>query len=342
MDLDALVRFVQEHFSDGLALVIGSGLSAAEGIPGMPALAGHLSTAAGGLAGSDCALWSQIKSVLDANEGLEAALLKYPPSSSLEDWIVKETCGLLLPKEREVITSVLTGARSLRLTAFLTRILTPANGLPILTPNYDRLIEIGCEMASFHVDTTAIGVYAGAFDHQRSCMASCRGITNRPKMTVLEHFPRAIVLKPHGSFDWYRTNGTPRRCTLDLDADRLIITPGLNKYKAGYTSPFDKHRDLANDFINRAARLLIVGYGFNDDHLQWHLLHRIRSGIRTLILTRSASDITKGLAQESPACVCVAQHPSEDGVTVYCQDGGGVFPGFNYWDLGVLARELLA
>ena len=32
MDFDALVTFAQEHFTDGLALVIGSGLSAAEGI----------------------------------------------------------------------------------------------------------------------------------------------------------------------------------------------------------------------------------------------------------------------------------------------------------------------
>ena len=42
MDYDALTSFVQEQFTDGLALVIGSGLSAAEGIPGMAALAAHL------------------------------------------------------------------------------------------------------------------------------------------------------------------------------------------------------------------------------------------------------------------------------------------------------------
>ena len=47
MDYDALVTFAQEHFTDGLALVIGSGLSAAEGIPGMSALATHLSNGAG-------------------------------------------------------------------------------------------------------------------------------------------------------------------------------------------------------------------------------------------------------------------------------------------------------
>ena len=46
-----------------------------------------------------------------------------------------------------------------------------------------------------------------------------------------------------------------------------MITPGVNKYRAGYNSPFDKHRDLANDYIKNAGRLLVVGYGFNDAHL---------------------------------------------------------------------------
>ena len=261
VDYDALVKFVQEHFTDGLALVIGSGLSAAEGIPGMPALATHLSNGAGVLKGTDATLWNQVKVALDADEGLEAALLKHPPSDTLEVWIAQKTCELLMPKEREVMSAVLRGERTLRLTTFLAKVLKPTNGLPILTPNYDRLIEVACEMAGFHVDTTAVGQYAGAFDHARSCMGSCRGITTRAKATVLDHFPRAIVLKPHGSFDWYQSGNDARRCSLNLDAERLMITPGINKYRAGYNSPFDKHRDLANDYIKQAGRLLVVGYG---------------------------------------------------------------------------------
>lgn len=261
MDYDVLVKFVQEHFTDGLALVIGSGLSSAEGMPGMATLADHLGGRAGSLVGVDATLWSEIKAAIDANEGLEAALLKHAPTDALEVWIAQGTSELLLPKEREIISAVFRGERTLRLTTFLGQVLKPMAGLPILTPNYDRLIEVACEMAGFHVDTTAVGHYAGAFDHARSCMGSCRGITTRAKATVLDHFPRAIVLKPHGSFDWYQSGDDARRCSLDLDAERLIITPGINKYRAGYNSPFDKHRDLANDYIKRAGRLLIVGYG---------------------------------------------------------------------------------
>lgn len=341
MDYDQLIHFIQGHFTDGLALVIGSGLSAAEGLPGMPALASHLAAHAHTLTGDDATLWTQIKAVLDANVGLEAALLKHVPLATLEDWIVKRTCEILVPKEREVMAAVLAGTQTLRLTTFLSRVLKPSTGFPILTPNYDRLIELACEMAGFHVDTTAVGHYAGAFDHERSCMGSCKGIAIRAKVTVLDHFPRAVVLKPHGSLDWYKTSGTPRRCSLDLDGERLIITPGLNKYKAGYDAPFDKHRDLANDHIKRAARLLVVGYGFNDDHLQTHLVQRIKDGTPTLILTFAASDKAKSLAQQAPACVCVSKATAWDGIAVATKSAQFEHQGHNLWDLGVLSKELL-
>jgi hypothetical protein len=197
-------------------------------------------------------------------------------------------------------------------------------------------------MAGFHVDTTAVGHYAGAFDHARSCMGSCRGITTRANTTVLDHFPRAIVLKPHGSFDWYQSGNDARRCGLDLDAERLMITPGINKYRAGYNSPFDKHRDLANDYIKRAGRLLVVGYGFNDDHLQTHLVRRIQDGTPTLILNQSASSKVEQLAEESPRCVCLSKPTAwTTGVAMVTKGYRFEHQGHDVWDLGILAKELL-
>lgn len=336
-----LVKFIQNHFTDGLALVIGSGLSAAEGIPGMGLLAKHLDNAAIALTGSDATLWVQIKKVLDAGEGLEAALLKHAPSDTLEAWIAKTTCELLLPKEREVISAVLRGDCELRLTTFLLKVLKPSTGLPILTPNYDRLIEVACELAGFHVDTTAIGLYAGAFDHARSCMGSARSISTRAKTTVIDHYPRAIVLKPHGSFDWYRSGSDARRCSLDLDCERLIITPGRNKYRVGYNSPFDKHRDLANDHINQAARLLVVGYGFNDDHLQTHLVKKIYDGTPTLILNHTMGGNVRQFAEQAPCCVCLSHLAVGPGVLMVKNGARLEHRGHDLWDLGVLAKELL-
>jgi hypothetical protein len=341
MDFDGVIKMIQEHFTDGLVLVVGSGLSAAEGLPGMPAVADHLKACSSELSGSDATLWTKIASVLDTKAGLEAALLKHAPTATLEAWIVLKTSELLIPREREVIGEVVKGHRTLRLTAFLSKILKSPSGLPILTPNYDRLIEVACEMAGFHVDTTAIGHYAGTFDHQRSCMGSCRGVVSRGKTSALDHFPRAIVLKPHGSFDWYRNGAGAIRCTLELDAERLIITPGLNKYKAGYSAPFDKHRELANNHINQSARLLVIGYGFNDDHLQTHLVKLIRDGTPTIILTHTATPLARKLAEESPSCVCLSKPTGAAGIVVVAKGTQFEHKGQDLWDIGTLAKELL-
>jgi SIR2-like domain len=342
MTFDDVIKFVQDHFTDGLVLVVGSGLSAAEGLPGMPALAAHLKANAIELKGDEAVDWSKIALSLSAKNGLEAALIKHPPSDSLETWIRKKTCELLLPKEREIVQAVVRRKRSLRLTSLLSKILKPANGLPILTPNYDRLIEVACEMAHFHVDTTAIGEYAGAFDYKRSCMASCRGILLRAKTTVLDHFPRAVVLKPHGSVDWYRDGSNAIRCSLELDNERLLITPGLNKYRAGYDFPFDTQRELANNYIDRAARLLVVGYGFNDDHLQTHLLKRIRDGTPTLILTHTATPSAQAVARNSPNCICLESSGVLPGTIVTAGSVHFEQPGHDLWDIAVLAKELLS
>lgn len=239
------------------------------------------------------------------------------------------------------MSAVLRGDHTLRLTTLLNRILKPTTGLQVLTTNYDRLVEVACEMAGFHVDTTAVGHYSGKFDHARSCMGSCKGIGTRAKVTVLDHFPRAVVLKPHGSLDWYRSGTEARRCGVDLDGERLIITPGINKYRAGYDSPFDKHRELANDYIDRASRLLVVGYGFNDDHLETHLEQRIRAGTPTLILTRTAGSKVRKLSDESPRCIGLSRPTSGSGYSLLTKAHSFEHNGKDLWDLGVLAMETL-
>lgn len=343
MDFTGVAKFVQQHFADGLCVIVGSGLSSAEGIPGMGQLADHLNTHSEALSGDDAATWSKISAMLAAKSGLEAALLAHQPSQALEEWIRRRTCELLLPHEKAVIAKAIRGDITLRLTTFVRKIRIPGGGLPFVTPNYDRLIEVACEMGGLHCDTTAVGQYAGQFDHKRSVMASCKRIIQHAKSAILEHFPRAAILKPHGSFDWYRGKDGPFRSSLDLDIDRLIITPGLNKYRAGYDSPFDRHREIGNQHICTATRLLVIAYGFNDDHLQTHLVKRIQEGIPTLIVSHSISPNVLKLVDDSPACVCFTARPGSKVGTVIRskretldQDGG------NLWDLGVLTTELLS
>jgi len=118
VNYDQVINFVQQQFSDGLAIVIGSGLSTAEGMPGMVELASHLDASAHDLPPGSDKWWADVKALLDSGQGLEAALLKFAPSDVQEQWIVKKTVNLLLPAERRVIGEVFAGVRELKLTSF--------------------------------------------------------------------------------------------------------------------------------------------------------------------------------------------------------------------------------
>lgn len=83
VELSALKKQLQGHLGDGLVLVIGSGLSCAEGVPGMGALGHHLVThIPASLSLDDTKLWEAIHPLIET-DGLEAALLKSCTSSLL-------------------------------------------------------------------------------------------------------------------------------------------------------------------------------------------------------------------------------------------------------------------
>src|SRR5690606_15918961 len=110
---------------------------------------------------------------------------------------------------------------------------------------------------------------------------------------------------------------------------------GLNKFRNGYESPFDKHREKANDAIDRARRLLIIGYGFNDDHLETHLTPRIASGVKTVMLTHELSAKARRISVDNINVISI-EHSKEGGVEGSNVIAKGIqvfFPGIAYWDL---------
>ncbi len=142
MNLDDLKLRLQQHLSDGLVTVIGSGLSCAEGLPSMSELADHLQTVIGyGLAPTDADHWAKLAPLIEA-KGLEAALLTMAPTPALEIEIVARTAELIAKREQEIVSQVFARKKTLSFTRLLRHLLKPQTGLPVVTTNYDRLIEI--------------------------------------------------------------------------------------------------------------------------------------------------------------------------------------------------------
>jgi hypothetical protein len=312
LEVSAIKRRLQDHFSDGLVTIVGSGLSCAEGLPGMGELAQHLiDNVSTNLGAHDAAVWAGIIPDIVAN-GLEAALLTTAPSEAVEVAIVRYTADLISSREQSILSEVFNRTRELAFTRLVKHINVPNQGLPIVTTNYDRLLETAVEEAGLGCDTMFLGQYAGVMNERESRLSFCRDVTIHGKNIRYKHLPKANIYKPHGSLDWYHRDGKPVRYSGILDLPRLIITPGTNKFRNGYENPFDRHREKANSAIDKASRLLVVGYGFNDDHLETHLTPQIKAGVPTLILTHSMSANALEIA-ETCRNVIAASHITEDG-----------------------------
>jgi hypothetical protein len=343
LELHDLKIMLQQHFTDGLVTVVGSGLSCAEGLPGMGELASYLDATIGAdLELADSIRWTAISKLLPA-KGLEAALLELPPTPKLEIAIAARTAELMAHRERQVIAEVFSRRRTLRFTRLMKHLLKPQSGVPIITTNYDRLIEIAVEEAGIGVDTLFIGHFAGELNELESRLSFCREVTLTGRQVRYHYRQRANVFKPHGSLDWYYRDGKPVRYSGDLELPRLIITPGLNKFRNGYESPFDRHRERANSAIDRASRFLLIGYGFNDDHLETHLAPRIRNGVPTLLLTHSLSENAARLVRSCPNLTAIqfAEQYGVAGSSVFVSCVETFFPGLSLWDLGSFVSEVL-
>ena len=344
MDLHNIKVRLQEHLSDGLVTIVGSGLSCAEGLPGMDEMADYLQAQVGDeLIGEDATVWASALALF-ATKGLEGALLAVPPTPAVESAIAAATGKLISERERIVVSEVFAGMRKLRLTRLLPHLVKPASGLTIVTTNYDRLVEIATEEADIGADTMFVGRFAGQLNAHDSQLSFCRKVTVKQRAATYHYRPRALICKPHGSLDWYARNGQPVFFAGELpDVARMIITPGHNKFRNGYESPFDIHRSRANEAIDSASKFLVLGYGFNDDHLETHLSPCIKRGKPTLMLTQSLSTAARQLATQHANVIALeyAELQGVKGTKVIIEKKEFFFPVVGMWDVDSFVTEVL-
>lgn len=342
MDIDTIKKIIQDFFQEGTVTIVGSGLSLAEGIPGMWDLAGELQSKIPGMLSdaADRKIWNQINDDLSKGTGLEEALHNTKPSVYVEECIRKVTAIYIGNADKAVFEQVVRNGKLLRFSEYLQRFNIRNQGMAVITTNYDRLIEYACEANDIVVDTLFTGKYLARFKPEQSKYSSCVGVQKRnSKGYVLQYAPKVTVLKPHGCLSWHLLNDVPyslMNCSVE---DSLIITPGLNKYKEGYSVPFDTHRARANGEIDRAQRYIIIGYGFGDDHLETHLMQQLHGGKPALILTHSLSAKAEKLVNECKNITAVCHVNSID-TKIVTSNGENVLSGVNLWDLHEMIKEV--
>lgn len=340
MTNEKIKKSLQEHFGDGLVLIVGSGLSCSEGLPGMPAIAEHLNSVLPNRLSSKCFdEWQEVQPLIETN-GLEAALMEKEPTAELEIELTAAAIELIEPMELQVISDVILGKRTLRFTRLLSHLLKPDNGVAVVTTNYDRLLEVASEVTNLPVDTMFDGRHTAWLDAKQARGSLMRAVGLYRNKIRKRLRPHLRIFKPHGSIDWYDGSSGPINFSGRLSVPRLIITPGRKKFRRGYDTPFDLHRELANKAIDEASKFLILGYGFNDDHLETHLSQKISSGVKTLIITKALSKRAQELVSKHSSIIAIEESES-GGSQIYIEGGQCCADKLALWDLHTFIQEVL-
>lgn len=156
--------------------------------------------------------------------------------------------------------------------------------LNIFTTNYDRLIEVGAELAGIHLMDRFVGTMMPIFRSSRLNLDihyNPPGIRGEPR--YLEGVAR--LTKLHGSVDWVQNGGEIRRIGLPFGAnsiDHYLQAPGLygadvlqlmiypNSAKDRETAEYpyvELFRDFAASICRPNSTLVTYGYGFADEHI---------------------------------------------------------------------------
>ena len=156
--------------------------------------------------------------------------------------------------------------------------------LNIFTTNYDRLIEVGAELAGIHLMDRFVGTMMPIFRSSRLNLDlhyNPPGIRGEPR--YLEGVAR--ISKLHGSIDWVQNKGDIRRIGLPfgaeditpylqapglygVDALKLMIYPNSAKDRETAEYPYvELFRDFAASICRPNSALVTYGYGFGDEHI---------------------------------------------------------------------------
>lgn len=265
----------------------------------MPEMAEHLKRVLPArLATAPDPAWNQVVAALEGGDHLEAAMEKVSLAATTIEAIVSEAASLILHAEEQAFRQVLSGNRMLPLTGFVKHLFKAGKKFHLITTNYDRLVEMATEAAGIGVDSRFFGYLHGRSDPKRAADAHRESYISG-KHHGFRTLPCLCVYKPHGSLDWFEVCGQIVRSPVAPNDMPVIITPGTSKYRESFRWAFDDQRTAGNRAASTATRLMFIGYGFNDDHLEQYLCPNLRLTKPTVIVTKRLSENARKVTTNS-------------------------------------------
>lgn len=317
---DELFTEIQGAFRKAPVLLVGSGFSCGYGLPGMGTLAEHLANTVDDVLTTGEAKNAWAQAIEAIKENLETGLNSIPLGATgwaeIVSAIRSETARLILDKtaaaESKVLQEKADGghAPSRLLNRLFDGSPQNAEGIHVITTNYDTLLELFCDLAGLPLDTG----FAGFRRRKPRSRPIFQNQYNRIWVAEKRHqqFDHRLcktirLYKPHGSISWLTTDEGPMEVLNDAATiGRAIVVPGPSKYQDALVNTlFDEMRTAMNAALADAQALLCIGFGFNDDHLQGVIKRRLAAGMPAIIVTRDPTPNIEQLLGEHPHVIAV-------------------------------------
>lgn len=323
----------QKCIQDIPVVVLGSGASAAHGLPGMWQLSEWLSTQVevNEADPDEIAAWGRFRDMIRTTD-LETALTEVHMPESLTNRIVDATWDLIARADRKVFARVVANRSELPLSRLFRHLLSGTRAeIDIVTPNYDRLAEYAADAAGLCHHT--------GFNPGHLRLRS----TEKPLKTYVggKQARTVNVWKVHGSLDWFsdRDNvvvGLPIMDARLPGMSPVIVTPGYEKFRRTHAEPFRSILAGADASIAQASSYLCIGYGFNDPHLQTKLIERCEtSSALIVVITKQLSANAHTFLKGGRCRHYLALEEDPQGTRLFCSryPDGAVIEGRSLWNL---------
>lgn len=245
------------------------------------------------------ALWARVKEKGAPDWGELMALVKQPADdtnienllsrcrlaeSFLEGAHLKQVQDFISMAEsdiREMVDFLKPGQQLRTHLEFLRRVARRSNRksrAKVFTTNYDRCFEEAGRQGRYVVIDGFSQTQPPTFDSVNFTYDIVR--RDRDSDTT-DFIPNVFHLyKVHGSIDWERDEVTGEIRKSDKTKSPLLIYPRSSKYEMAFAQPYLEMMSALQAALREPnTGLLIVGFGFNDNHLAEPILSAIRSNL---------------------------------------------------------------
>lgn len=263
MDIDEIYQTIQEYLKVPPLVIWGSGATIGFGLPSMTKLKDEI--------GNALPTFDKTCTDLEAELGKDKYEADLPQIRKI---IRNVVCDADIKAKEQLLKNSDDFEGIRRLTKFCHD--PHPKVMNVVSTNYDRILEYVWGYNGLHFTDGFEQHELAEFDENKF---QDKDIIN--------------LMKVHGSLDWFEIDHEVRKLNTDFGYDPVMIPPGKNKYRTTHNSPYRELMQKSDDAIKRASSFLVVGFGFNDEHITPLVGKKTRNGTPIVVVTKEVTSTTE-------------------------------------------------